>query len=99
MKKHTDRYFYPDQYNNPANWQAHFNGTEREIFEQTQGKVTHFIASTGTSGTLMGVARRLKQKNPAIQIAAVQPDSPMHGIEGTKHMASTIPPPVSMIHP
>ncbi len=90
-EKHPDRYFYPDQYNNPANWQAHFNGTGREIFEQTQGKVTHFIASTGTSGTLMGVARRLKQENPAIRIAAVQPDSPMHGIEGTKHMASTIP--------
>ncbi len=90
--KDPERYFYPDQYNNPANWKAHFNGTGREIFEQTQGKVTHFIASTGTSGTLMGTARRLKQENPAIRVAAVQPDSPMHGIEGTKHMASTIPP-------
>ena len=91
-QKDPDRYFYPDQYNNPANWKAHFDGTGREIFEQTSGRVTHFVASTGTSGTLMGVAKRLKQENPDIKVIAVQPDSPMHGIEGTKHMASTIHP-------
>ena len=91
-RKDPDRYFYPDQYNNPANWKAHFEGTGREIFEQTEGRVTHFVASTGTSGTLMGVAKRLKQENPDIKVIAVQPDSPMHGIEGTKHMASTIHP-------
>ena len=91
-RKDPDRYFYPDQYNNPANWKAHFDGTGREIFEQTSGRVTHFVASTGTSGTLMGVAKRLKQENPDIKVIAVQPDSPMHGIEGTKHMASTIHP-------
>ena len=91
-RKDPDRYFYPDQYNNPANWQAHFNGTGREIFDQTKGRITHFVASTGTSGTLIGVAKRLKQENPDIQVIAVQPDSPMHGIEGTKHMASTIHP-------
>ncbi len=91
-QKDPDRYFYPDQYNNPANWKAHFNGTGKEIFEQTKGRVTHFVAGTGTSGTLMGVAKRLKQENPGIKVIAVQPDSPMHGIEGTKHMASTIHP-------
>ena len=91
-RKDPDSYFYPDQYNNPANWKAHFDGTGREIFEQTSGRVTHFVASTGTSGTLMGVAKRLKQENPDIKVIAVQPDSPMHGIEGTKHMASTIHP-------
>ena len=91
-QRNPDNYFYPDQYNNPANWKAHFDGTGREIFEQTEGKVTHFVASTGTSGTLMGVAKRLKRENPQIRIIAVQPDSPMHGIEGTKHMASTIHP-------
>lgn len=91
-EKFPDRYFYPDQYNNPANWQAHFNGTGLEIFRQTNAKVTHFVASTGTTGTLMGTARRLKKENPNIKIITVQPDSPMHGIEGTKHLASTISP-------
>ena len=92
VRKDPDRYFYPDQYNNPANWMAHYNGTGPEIFSQTSGRVTHFIAGMGTSGTLMGVARRLKTENPDIRIIGIQPDSPMHGIEGTKHMASTIPP-------
>ncbi|MCZ4064401.1 cysteine synthase family protein [Oxalobacter aliiformigenes] len=92
VRKDPDRYFYPDQYNNPANWLAHYNGTGREIFSQTSGRVTHFIAGMGTSGTLMGVARRLKKENPDIRIIGIQPDSPMHGIEGTKHMGSTIPP-------
>ncbi|GHV85883.1 cysteine synthase [Spirochaetia bacterium] len=85
-------YFYPNQYNNPANWQAHYDGTGREIWEQTGGKVTHFICSMGTSGTFTGTSRRLKELNPAVQVIAVQPDSPFHGIEGTKHMASTIKP-------
>jgi cysteine synthase B len=86
------RYFYPDQYNNPANWQAHFYGTGPEIWEQTGGRVTHFVAVVGTSGTFMGAARRLKQYNPAIQIIEVQPDSAFHGLEGMKHMQSAIVP-------
>jgi cysteine synthase B len=92
VKAAPDRYFYPDQYNNPANVRAHFEGTGREIWEQTGGKVTHFLASMGTSGTFTGAARRLKQENPAVRTLAVQPSSPFHGIEGTKHMASTIRP-------
>jgi len=87
-----DRYFYPDQYSNPANWQAHYNTTAVEIYEQTQGTVTHFIAGLGTSGTCMGVGRRLRQYNPAIQILAMQPDSPFHGLEGLKHMQTAIQP-------
>jgi cysteine synthase B len=83
-----DRYFYPDQYNNPANSLAHYNGTGREIWEQTHGAITHFVAVLGTSGTFMGTARRLKDENPAIQVSAVQPDGPMHGLEGMKHMAT-----------
>jgi S-sulfo-L-cysteine synthase (O-acetyl-L-serine-dependent) len=87
-----ERYFYPDQYNNPANWQAHFYGTGPEIWEQTEGRITHFGAVVGTSGTLTGTARRLKQYNPAIQIIEVQPDSAFHGLEGMKHMPSAIVP-------
>lgn len=87
-----ERYFYPDQYNNPANPRAHELGTGAEIWEQTQGQVTHFIASMGTSGTFTGTARRLKHENPRIRTIAIQPDSPLHGIEGTKHMGSTIRP-------
>ncbi|MDQ2808660.1 MAG: cysteine synthase family protein [Chloroflexota bacterium] len=83
-----DRYFYPDQYNNPANWQAHYNGTGGEIWQQTEGQVTHFVAALGTSGTFMGTARRLKDENPAIIVATLQPDSPLHGMEGMKHMAT-----------
>ena len=86
------RYFYADQYNNPANWQAHYQTTGPEIWEQTEGTVTHFIAGLGTSGTLMGIGRRLKELNPAVQIIAVQPDSPLHGLEGLKHMATSIVP-------
>ncbi|GHU06021.1 cysteine synthase [Betaproteobacteria bacterium] len=84
--------FFPDQYNNPANWRAHYETTAVEIWEQTERAVTHFVAITGTSGTFTGTARRLKEFNSAIQVFAVQPDSPMHGIEGTKHMASTLKP-------
>jgi len=87
-----DRYFYPDQYNNPANWQAHYLGTGREIWEQTAGRVTHFVAVLGTSGTFVGTARRLKEYNPAIEVSAVQPAGPLHGLEGMKHMATALVP-------
>jgi cysteine synthase B len=83
-----DRYYYPDQYNNEANWRAHFNGTGPEIWEQTTGRVTHFLAGLGTSGTFMGTARRLKELNPAIRVISMQPGSPMHGLEGMKHMGT-----------
>jgi cysteine synthase B len=86
------RYFFPNQYNNDANWRAHYNSTGIEIWEQTQGKVTHFITGLGTSGTFMGTSRRLKEYSNAVHVYAVQPDSPFHGIEGTKHMGSTIKP-------
>lgn len=87
-----DAYFYADQYNNPANWQAHYEGTGVEIWEQTGGAVTHFIAGLGTSGTLMGTGRRLKDYNANVQIVALQPDSPFHGLEGLKHMPTAIKP-------
>jgi cysteine synthase B len=89
---HPEKYFYPNQYNNDANWRAHYEGTGREIWDQTGGRITHFICGMGTSGTFMGSSRRLKELNPAITAFAVQPDSPFHGIEGTKHLASTIKP-------
>ncbi|MDR2487867.1 MAG: cysteine synthase family protein [Clostridiales Family XIII bacterium] len=85
-------YFYPDQYANPANPRAHYEGTGAEVYWQTEGRVTHFICGMGTSGTFVGTSRRLKEENRAIRTIAVQPDSPLHGIEGTKHMASTITP-------
>jgi cysteine synthase B len=87
-----ERYFYPDQYNNPANWQAHFHGTGQEIWAQTAGKVTHFVAVVGTSGTFTGTARRLRAYNPAIRVIEVQPDAPFHGLEGMKHMTSALVP-------
>ncbi|MFQ5752067.1 MAG: PLP-dependent cysteine synthase family protein [bacterium] len=87
-----ERYFYPDQYNNRANWLAHYEGTGAEIIQQTSGNVTHFIAGLGTSGTFMGVGRRLKEFNEDIQLISVQPDSPFHGLEGLKHMATAIVP-------
>lgn len=87
-----DRYFYPDQYNNPANWQSHYNTTAVEILEQTSGEVTHFVALLGTSGTFVGTARRLKRERPAIQCISAQPATAFHGIEGTKHMATAIVP-------
>jgi cysteine synthase B len=87
-----DRFFYPNQYNNDANWKAHYTGTGAEIWEQTGRRLTHFIAGMGTSGTFMGTSRRLKDYNGNIHAAAIQPDSPFHGIEGTKHMGSTIKP-------
>jgi cysteine synthase B len=85
-------YFYPDQYNNPANWQAHYRTTGPELLQQTRGRITHFVAGLGTSGTLMGTARRLKEYNPAIRIVSVQPDSGFHGLEGLKHMGTAMVP-------
>jgi len=87
-----DRYFYPDQYNNPANWKAHFEGTGREIIEQTAGALTHFVASMGTSGTFTGVSRRLKRDVPGVKCISVQPSSGFHGLEGLKHMPTAIVP-------
>src|SRR5436309_2390764 len=87
-----DRYFYPDQYNNDANWRAHYDTTAPEIIEQTGGRLTHFVAGLGTSGTFMGVGRRLRVFNPSIRLISVQPDSPLHGLEGLKHMESAIVP-------
>lgn len=86
------QYFYPDQYNNPANWQAHYKTTAVEIFEQTDGRVTHFVAGLGTTGTFVGIARRLKELNPGIQCISFQPDSPLHGLEGLKHLATALVP-------
>lgn len=88
------RYFYPDQYSNPSNPRAHYLTTAPEIFEQTKGRVTHFVAGLGTTGTCMGTGRRLKELNPAIQIVAVEPAEPMHGLEGLKHIESSIVPPI-----
>ena len=87
-----DEYFYPDQYNNPANWQAHYNTTAPEIFAQTEGKITHFIAGLGTTGTFIGTARRLRELNPTIKLISMQPDSPFHGLEGMKHFETAIVP-------
>jgi cysteine synthase B len=87
-----DKYFYADQYSNGANWQAHYHGTANEIWQQTEGRVTHFVSMMGTSGTFVGTTRRLKELNPAIRCISLQPDSPFHGIEGAKHMASAIIP-------
>ncbi len=90
--KEPGKYFYADQYSNDANWQAHYHGTANEIWQQTEGRVTHFVAMLGTSGTFVGTTRRLKELNPAIRCISLQPDSPFHGIEGAKHMASAIVP-------
>jgi cysteine synthase B len=87
-----DRYFYPDQYSNDANWQAHYDTTAPEIIEQTSGRLTHFVAGLGTSGTFIGVGRRLRKFNPLIKLISFQPDSPFHGLEGLKHMDSAIVP-------
>jgi cysteine synthase B len=85
-------YFYMDQYGNPANWRAHYKTTANEIWEQTAGRVTHFVAGLGTSGTFMGTTRRLKELNPAIRCISLQPDASFHGLEGWKHMATAIVP-------
>ena len=93
-----DKYFYADQYSNQANWQAHYHGTAEEIWRQTEGRLTHFVAMLGTSGTFVGTSRRLKELNPTIQCISLQPDSPFHGIEGAKHMATAIVPDIYDSH-
>lgn len=85
-------YYYPDQYSNPANWQAHYRGTAREIWAQTAGRVTHFVAGLGTSGTFVGTTRRLRELNPSIRCIALQPDASFHGLEGWKHMPTALRP-------
>ena len=87
-----NRYFYANQYDNPANWRAHYTSTAPEVFEQTEGRATHFVAGLGTSGTFVGTARRLKELNPKIRCSSFQPDSPFHGLEGMKHMPTAIVP-------
>jgi S-sulfo-L-cysteine synthase (O-acetyl-L-serine-dependent) len=87
-----DRYFYADQYNNPNNWRAHFETTGREILEQTNERITHFVAGLGTSGTFIGTGRRLRAVKPEVRLISVQPNSPLHGLEGLKHMESAIVP-------
>jgi cysteine synthase B len=89
-----DAYFYLDQYGNDSNWRAHYKTTANEIWEQTGGKITHFVAGLGTSGTFMGTTRRLKELNPAIRCISLQPDASFHGLEGWKHMATAIVPPI-----
>jgi cysteine synthase B len=91
-REDPDAYFYPDQYNNPANWKAHFEGTGMEIVQQTGGNLTHFVASMGTSGTFMGVSRRLRRDLPEVKCYSAQPSSGFHGLEGLKHMPTAIVP-------
>ncbi len=91
-KQDPDRYFYPDQYNNPANWKAHYEGTAVEILAQTASRITHFVACMGTSGTFMGNSRRLRKEIPAIKCISAQPSSGFHGLEGLKHMPTAIVP-------
>src|SRR6267142_1856387 len=91
-EKHSDLYFYADQYSNEANWRAHYQTTANEIWQQTEGRVTHFVSIMGTTGTFVGTTRRLKELNPLIRCVSLQPDSPFHGIEGTKHLGSALVP-------
>jgi S-sulfo-L-cysteine synthase (O-acetyl-L-serine-dependent) len=88
-ERDPQKYFYPDQYSNDANWRAHFEGTGREIWEQTGGRVTRFISGLGTCGTFVGVTRRLKELNPLVRAISMEPDSPIHGLEGLKHLPSS----------
>jgi cysteine synthase B len=90
--QHPDRYYYADQYNNPANWQAHYETTGVEIWQQTEGRITHFVAGLGTTGTFVGVGRRLREYRRDIQLISLQPDSPFHGLEGLKHLDTAIVP-------
>jgi cysteine synthase B len=90
--KHPDLYFYADQYSNDANWQAHYHGTANEIWQQTEGRISHFVSMLGTSGTFMGTTRRLKELNPRVRCISLQPDSAFHGIEGAKYMPTAIVP-------
>jgi S-sulfo-L-cysteine synthase (O-acetyl-L-serine-dependent) len=92
FSRQPEKYFYTDQYSNNANWQAHYFGTAEEIWKQTSGKITHFVSGVGTGGTVMGTGKRFKELNPEIKIVAVEPDEPFHGIEGLKHIESSIKP-------
>jgi cysteine synthase B len=92
VEAEPDKYFYPDQYNNDANWKAHYETTAMEIWRQTDGRITHFVTGLGTSGTFMGVTRRLKELNPQVQCISMQPDGPLHGLEGLKHMPTALVP-------
>lgn len=92
LKKNPPKYYMPDQYNNPNNWKAHYDTTANEIWTQTGGLITHFVAGIGTGGTLVGAGRRLKELNPKIEIVAVEPATALHGLEGLKHMESSIVP-------
>ncbi len=92
VQEDPNRYFYADQYNNPANWRAHYHTTGVELIRQTHGRISHFVAGLGTTGTFVGTARRLKEYRPAIRCIAVQPDAPLHGLEGLKHLASAVVP-------
>ena len=92
VAENPGKYFYPDQYNNDANWKAHYNTTANEIWEQTSGRITHFVTGLGTSGTFVGVTRRLKELNPAVRCISMQPDAPLHGLEGLKHMPTALVP-------
>ena len=92
VRRDPDRYFYPDQYNNDANWRAHYRTTAAEIWEQSDHRVTHFVAGLGTTGTFVGTSRRLKELNRSITAVAVQPDSPLHGLEGMKHLPTALVP-------
>ena len=93
-EENPERYFYPDQYSNPANPRSHYESTAPEIWEQTGGEITHFVAGLGTSGTFVGTSTRLKEFNPDIRVVSFEPDSPFHGLEGMKHMGSAIVPPI-----
>jgi cysteine synthase B len=92
--EHPEKFFYADQYGNDNNWRAHYNTTANEIWQQTEGTVTHFVSALGTSGTFMGTTRRLRELNPAVKCISMQPDSPFNGLEGLKHMATAIVPPI-----
>jgi len=92
VAKYPDKYFYPDQYNNEANWKAHYATTAPEIWWQTHGQITHFVAGLGTTGTFIGTTKRLKEFNPSLQAISVQPASPLHGLEGMKHLETAIVP-------
>ncbi len=92
VAKHPEHYFYPDQYSNPSNWRAHYDGTGKEILEALGDRITHFVAGLGTTGTMMGCARRLKEHSRPIECVAVEPDQALHGLEGLKHMASSLVP-------
>jgi cysteine synthase B len=94
VAKDPDTYFYPDQYSNPSNWRAHYDGTGREILEAVGDRLTHFVAGLGTSGTMMGTTRRLKEHTRPVECVAVEPADAFHGLEGLKHMASSLVPPI-----